>query len=205
MCSGRWPEKSVRFLLRLLKNAESNADAKNLELEDLYVKSIVVQQAPVRPLPSPLSVSVPNVFFAENPPPHIPCARSHQPVPGAPRSPRGLPGCRRHSCRACKGQGRGCCAVAHRFQPPATRAQAHRGRSRVGGDLGFIAVVFVHVLYLCHVLLRYETCTRSPELQILCSKYRGDQVLLMRTALRSLVLRRPIPASLVVSIHARST
>jgi hypothetical protein len=45
---GRWPEKSVRFLLNLLKNAESNADAKNLELEDLYVKSIVVQQAPVR-------------------------------------------------------------------------------------------------------------------------------------------------------------
>jgi Ribosomal protein L22p/L17e len=34
--------------LRLLKNAESNADAKNLELEDLYVKNIVVQQAPVR-------------------------------------------------------------------------------------------------------------------------------------------------------------
>lgn len=32
----------------LLKNAESNADAKNLpvELEDLYIKSIVFQQAP---------------------------------------------------------------------------------------------------------------------------------------------------------------
>ncbi|OSX59933.1 hypothetical protein POSPLADRAFT_1035422 [Postia placenta MAD-698-R-SB12] len=43
---GRWPEKSVRFILRLLKNAESNADAKNLELEDLYIKNIVVQQAP---------------------------------------------------------------------------------------------------------------------------------------------------------------
>jgi large subunit ribosomal protein L17e len=35
-------------MLRLLKNAESNADAKNLELEDLYIKNIVVQQAPVR-------------------------------------------------------------------------------------------------------------------------------------------------------------
>jgi large subunit ribosomal protein L17e len=34
-------------MLRLLKNAESNADAKNLELEDLYIKNIVVQQAPV--------------------------------------------------------------------------------------------------------------------------------------------------------------
>ncbi|KAF8578072.1 60S ribosomal protein L17/L23 [Ramaria rubella] len=43
---GRWPEKSVKFLLRLLKNAESNADAKNLDLEDLYVRNIVVQQAP---------------------------------------------------------------------------------------------------------------------------------------------------------------
>ena len=44
---GRWPEKSVRFILRLLKNAESNADAKNIELEDLFIKNIVVQQAPV--------------------------------------------------------------------------------------------------------------------------------------------------------------
>jgi len=43
---GRWPEKSVKFILRLLKNAESNADAKSLELEDLYIKNIVVQQAP---------------------------------------------------------------------------------------------------------------------------------------------------------------
>jgi large subunit ribosomal protein L17e len=43
---GRWPEKSVQFILRLLKNAESNADAKRLELEELTIKSIVVQQAP---------------------------------------------------------------------------------------------------------------------------------------------------------------
>ncbi|KAF8231749.1 ribosomal protein L22 [Tricholoma matsutake] len=43
---GRWPEKSVKFILRLLKNAESNADAKNLDLEDLFIKNIVVQQAP---------------------------------------------------------------------------------------------------------------------------------------------------------------
>ena len=45
--TGRWPEKSVKFITRLLKNAESNADAKNLDVEDLYIKSIVVQQAPV--------------------------------------------------------------------------------------------------------------------------------------------------------------
>ncbi|KAB5589309.1 CaiB/baiF CoA-transferase family protein [Ceratobasidium theobromae] len=43
---GRWPEKSLKFILRLLKNAESNADAKNLELDDLSIKNIVVQQAP---------------------------------------------------------------------------------------------------------------------------------------------------------------
>ena len=36
-------------MLRLLKNAESNADGKNIDLEDLYIKNIVVQQAPVCP------------------------------------------------------------------------------------------------------------------------------------------------------------
>ena len=46
--TGRWPEKSVKFVLRLLKNAESNADAKNIDVEDLYIKNIVVEQAPVR-------------------------------------------------------------------------------------------------------------------------------------------------------------
>ncbi|KAN0087520.1 Ribosomal protein L22/L17 [Tylopilus felleus] len=43
---GRWPEKSVKFISRLLKNAEANADAKSLELEELVIKNIVVQQAP---------------------------------------------------------------------------------------------------------------------------------------------------------------
>jgi ribosomal protein L22 len=45
---GRWPEKSIKFITRLLKNAESNADAKNLSVDELIIKSIVVQQAPVR-------------------------------------------------------------------------------------------------------------------------------------------------------------
>lgn len=45
--SGRWPEKSIKFITRLLKNAESNADAKNLDVEELVIKNIVVQQAPV--------------------------------------------------------------------------------------------------------------------------------------------------------------
>lgn len=44
---GRWPEKSVRFILNLLKNAESNAEAKDLEKDELVIKNIVVQQAPV--------------------------------------------------------------------------------------------------------------------------------------------------------------
>lgn len=47
MVLGRWPEKSVKFITRLLKNAESNADAKNIDVEDLEIKNIVVQQAPV--------------------------------------------------------------------------------------------------------------------------------------------------------------
>jgi ribosomal protein L22 len=45
---GRWPEKSVRHILNLLKNAESNADAKDLDKEELVIKNIVVNQAPVR-------------------------------------------------------------------------------------------------------------------------------------------------------------
>lgn len=44
--AGRWPEKSVKFILRLLKNAESNAEAKNIDQGDLLIKNIVVQQAP---------------------------------------------------------------------------------------------------------------------------------------------------------------
>lgn len=44
--TGRWPVKSVNFLLRLLKNAESNADAKELAVEELIIKNIVVNQAP---------------------------------------------------------------------------------------------------------------------------------------------------------------
>ena len=43
---GRWPEKSVRFITRLLKNAESNADAKDLAVDELVIRNIVVNQAP---------------------------------------------------------------------------------------------------------------------------------------------------------------
>ncbi|KAF8318928.1 60S ribosomal protein L17 L23 [Cantharellus anzutake] len=43
---GRWPEKSCRYIIRLLKNAEANADNKGLDVESLKIKNIVVQQAP---------------------------------------------------------------------------------------------------------------------------------------------------------------
>lgn len=43
---GRWPEKSVKYITRLLKNAEANADAKDLTLDELIIKNIVVEQAP---------------------------------------------------------------------------------------------------------------------------------------------------------------
>jgi len=42
----RWPSKSAQFLLDLLKNAESNADIKGLDKENLVVKHIQVNQAP---------------------------------------------------------------------------------------------------------------------------------------------------------------
>lgn len=43
---GRWPEKSARYLLDLLENAESNAEAKGLDVESLIISHIQVNQAP---------------------------------------------------------------------------------------------------------------------------------------------------------------
>ncbi|TPX33829.1 hypothetical protein SmJEL517_g03322 [Synchytrium microbalum] len=42
----RWPSKSAEFLLGLLKNAESNAAVKGLNVETLVIKHIQVNQAP---------------------------------------------------------------------------------------------------------------------------------------------------------------
>ena len=42
----RWPEKSARYLLDLLKNAEANADTKGLDTSNLVLKHIQVNQAP---------------------------------------------------------------------------------------------------------------------------------------------------------------
>jgi len=43
---GRWPKKSVEFILNLLKNAESNAESKGLNVDALYIRHIQVNQAP---------------------------------------------------------------------------------------------------------------------------------------------------------------
>merc|ERR1712060_350857 len=42
---GRWPVKSCEFLLGLLKNAESNAEVKGLDVENLFVSHIQVNRA----------------------------------------------------------------------------------------------------------------------------------------------------------------
>ena len=44
--SGRWPEKSLKHIHRILKNAEAAADSKSMDAETVRIKSIVVQQAP---------------------------------------------------------------------------------------------------------------------------------------------------------------
>uniref|UniRef100_A0A0K3CJI0 FGENESH: predicted gene_11.181 protein n=1 Tax=Rhodotorula toruloides TaxID=5286 RepID=A0A0K3CJI0_RHOTO len=43
---GRWPVKSAKFLLALVKNAQANAEVNGLDKDELFVKNIVVQQAP---------------------------------------------------------------------------------------------------------------------------------------------------------------
>merc|ERR1712071_315261 len=45
MVQGRWPVKSCKVLLGLLKNAESNAEFKNLDTENLVIKHIQVSAA----------------------------------------------------------------------------------------------------------------------------------------------------------------
>merc|ERR1712106_733262 len=45
LSQGRWPEKSARFLLDLLKNGESNAQYKGLEVDHLVIEHIMVQRA----------------------------------------------------------------------------------------------------------------------------------------------------------------
>ncbi|KAG8383293.1 hypothetical protein BUALT_Bualt05G0169600 [Buddleja alternifolia] len=42
---GRWPVKSAKFILDLLKNAESNAEVKGLDVDALFISHIQVNQA----------------------------------------------------------------------------------------------------------------------------------------------------------------
>ena len=42
----RWPVKSAKHILKLLKNAEANADTKGLDTSNLIIKHIQVNQAP---------------------------------------------------------------------------------------------------------------------------------------------------------------
>merc|ERR1739845_288839 len=42
---GRWPVKSAKILIDLLKNAESNAEFKNLDTDNLVIKHIQLQPA----------------------------------------------------------------------------------------------------------------------------------------------------------------
>jgi len=44
--SGRWPEKSCRFMLDLLQNAESNAEVQGLDVETLVLSHVQVNRAP---------------------------------------------------------------------------------------------------------------------------------------------------------------
>lgn len=44
--AGRWPTKSAKFLLDLLKNVQANAETKGLNTEELVIKHINVNPAP---------------------------------------------------------------------------------------------------------------------------------------------------------------
>ena len=43
---GRWPRKSAEFLLHMLKNAESNAKLKSLDVDSVVTEHIQVNKAP---------------------------------------------------------------------------------------------------------------------------------------------------------------
>ena len=43
---GRWPRKSAEFLLHMLKNAESNAERKGLDVDSLVIEHIQVNKVP---------------------------------------------------------------------------------------------------------------------------------------------------------------
>ena len=42
---GRWPEKSVKHVIQLLKNLQSNAEAKGLDVDKCVITHVAVQRA----------------------------------------------------------------------------------------------------------------------------------------------------------------
>ena len=45
LTKGRYPEKSVRIMLNLLKNAKANAETKKLNIEKTIIKNVLVNHA----------------------------------------------------------------------------------------------------------------------------------------------------------------
>ena len=45
LTKGRWPEKSIKYILNLLQNAKANAESKKLNVEKLAIKRVVVNHA----------------------------------------------------------------------------------------------------------------------------------------------------------------
>ena len=45
LTKGRYPEKSVRIILNLLKNAKANAEVKKISVDKLVIKNVFVNQA----------------------------------------------------------------------------------------------------------------------------------------------------------------
>jgi len=45
LSQGRWPTKSLKYMINLLQNAEANAEMKNLNVDDLFISHISVNRA----------------------------------------------------------------------------------------------------------------------------------------------------------------
>ena len=94
---GRWPEKSCRILLGMLKNAESNAEVKGLDVDALVIDHIQVGNTLTRKvlnsyrlMPPPSSADVPTVLTVASTPTWPPHATSRSSSPSV-KSPSHAP------------------------------------------------------------------------------------------------------------------
>jgi len=55
----RWPKKSCEFVLGLLRNAEANAEMKDLDMDKLFITHIQVQLIPTPKSADVIRVSIP--------------------------------------------------------------------------------------------------------------------------------------------------